>query len=176
MNLQRHLALLALLPLVACTMGSSIMNGKATIVPPAVDAAAVPALDAGAPFAVVAGDARDAWFVLSPDDSGRTQANLKVWSDEAAAAFARDAAALGANVDPSAERRVEVTVTRVTAEVGFSGRVTVTMTVRTGDGAAATFERSTSSLRGPVFCSEDAMRQAIEAALQDGRVRAFLES
>lgn len=176
MKLHSPLPLLALLSLVGCTMGSSIMNGKATIVPPAVDSSAVAALDAGAPFAVVAGDAQDAWFVMSPDDADATQANLKVWSDEAAAAFARDAATLGANVDPNADRRVEVTVTRVGAEVGFSGRVTVTMQVRTGDGAEATFEKSTSSLRGPVFCSEDAMRQAIEAALRDARVRAYLES
>lgn len=161
----------------ACTVGSSNVNGNATIVPRAIAVGEVAPLQRGAPVAVVAGPAADEWFVLSQRDPDQTAANLRVWTGEAAAAVRRDLQTLGATIDAAAAKKIEVTITRVVGEVGFTrSRVTVTLQVTTGDGATTLFTKDTSSMRGAMFCSEDAMRNAIVDALQDPRVRAYVES
>lgn len=160
-----------------CAVRSTNIDGRTTVVPPAIRVGDVAPLRGGAPIAVVAGPAADEWFVLAPSDPDRIAANLRVWSDEAAAGVRRDLQTLGATIDAAAQKQIEVTVTRVVGEVGFAkARVTVTLQITTGDGVASVFTHDTSSVRRAVFCSEDAMRKAILAALSDGRVRAYLES
>lgn len=166
---------LLLLLSLGCTVGSSVANGRATIVPRALGAEAVAKFQGQGAVAVVGGLAKDAWFVIDTRDG--TQANLKVWTDETAAFVARELPQRDCAVDAGAKKRLEITVIEVTGEVGFTkARVNVRLRVQTGDGGAAQFSGSTSSMRGFVFCSEDALSQAVQQMLCDARVRAYLDS
>lgn len=170
--------LLSSLPLflLACTVGSSITNGRATVVPRALETDAV-ALPAAAPVAVVAGPARDAWFRLAPVGSEETEANLAVWSQQTAAFVARELSQRGVPAAADAGRQLQVTVVSANGEQGaFKCRVDVRVRAETGDGTSAEFTGSTSSVRGVVFCAEDALAQAVQQMLSDARIRAWLGS
>lgn len=162
--------------LVACTVGSSITNGRATIVPRPLEATAVP-LQAGAPVAVVAGAAKDAWFRLAPRGSETTEANLAVWTETTKAFVERELAQRGVPTTADAGRALAVTVVSAAGEQGaFKCRVDVRVRAETGDGTSAEFTGSTSSVRGVVFCAEDALAQAVQQMLSDARIRAWLGS
>ncbi|MFY9341321.1 MAG: hypothetical protein WAT39_02445 [Planctomycetota bacterium] len=162
--------------LAGCTMGSSVMNGRATIVPRPLDAAAVAPLRAGTTVAVVAGPASDAWFQLCARGDA-TQVNLAVLTAETVACVGRELQQRGVTVAAEAKKRLELTVVRASGDPAFMKvRVDVRLRANTGDGQSAEFEGSVSSIKGAVATSEDALSQAVQKLLSDARIRAWLES
>jgi hypothetical protein len=163
-----------------CTMGSTVTNGRASIVPTALAAGAVGAFPAGNRVTVVGGAADDAWFRICSRGDDPTQANLKVWSDETAAAVARELERAGCAVAADAGKRLEIAVVAASGEAGLmKTRVDVQVRATTGDGRSTTCEGTASALNGAsgpgsIRASEAALSQAVQKVLADAGVRGYL--